>query len=161
MNIRRVEEFLLHEAHLLDDRQFEAWMALFTDDGFYWAPASLDQADPLNAVSLIYDDRAAMRTRILRLRHPRIHAQTPPSRTVRLVANAFIEEQADDGSACAVRSKFIIYEYRPSIPEALERVFAGTYRHHLVVDGDGFKIASKTALLANCDARLGAFAIYF
>ncbi len=161
MNIRRVEEFLLHEAHLLDDRQFEAWMALFTDDGFYWAPASLDQADPLNAVSLIYDDRAAMRTRILRLRHPRIHAQTPPSRTVRLVANAFIEDQADDGSACTVRAKFIMYEYRPSIPDALERVFAGTYRHRLMADGDGFKIASKTALLANCDARLGAFAIYF
>jgi benzoate/toluate 1,2-dioxygenase beta subunit len=161
MNIRGIEEFLLHEAHLLDDRRFEAWMALFTDDGFYWAPASLDQADPLNSVSLIYDDCAAMRTRILRLRHPRIHVQTPPSRTVRLVANAFIEEQTADGSACTVRSKFIIYEYRPSIPEALERVFAGTYRHRLVADGDGFKIAWKKALLANCDARLGAFAIYF
>ena len=160
-DIRRIEEFLLHEAHLLDDRRFEEWMELFTAEGFYWAPASLEQTDPLNVVSLIYDDREAMQTRIRRLRHPRIHSQTPPSRTARLVANACVEEATDDGSACTVRSKFIIYEYRPSIPEALERVFGGTYRHRLVVEPHGFRIVWKKALLANCDARLGAFAIYF
>jgi 3-phenylpropionate/cinnamic acid dioxygenase small subunit len=161
MDIRRIEEFLLHEAHLLDDRRFEEWMDLFAEDGFYWAPASIDQADPLNSVSLVYDDREAMRTRVLRLRHPRIHVQTPPSRTARLVTNAFVEEREADGESCVVRSKFIIYEYRPSIPEALERVFGGTYRHRLVAEGTGFKIAWKMALLANCDARLGAFAVYF
>ncbi len=160
-DIRPIEEFLLHEAHLLDDRRFEEWMELFTPDGYYWAPASLDQPDPLNSVSLIYDDRAAMETRIRRLRHPRIHSQTPPSRTARLVANAVIEAAEPDGSACVVRSKFIIYEYRPSIPEALERVFGGTYRHRLVAAPQGFRIAWKKAILANCDARLGAFAIYF
>jgi 3-phenylpropionate/cinnamic acid dioxygenase small subunit len=161
LDIRAVEDFLLHEAHLLDDRRFEEWMALFTADGFYWAPASLGQADPLNEVSLIYDDRAAMETRIRRLRHPRIHSQTPPSRTARLVANAFIEDASAEGGALTVRSKFIIYEYRPSIPEALERVFGGTYRHRLVTADGSFKIAWKKAMLANCDARLGPFAIYF
>lgn len=161
MDIRPIENFLLHEAHLLDDRRFEEWMELFTPDGFYWAPASPDQADPLNAVSLIYDDREAMATRITRLRHPRIHVQTPPSRTARLVTNAFVEECAGDGASLVVRSKFLVYEYRPSIPEALERVFGGTYRHRLVAAGEGFKIAWKKALLANCDARHAALAIYF
>ena len=158
-DIRGIEAFLLHEAHLLDDRRFEEWMALFTAVGYYWAPASLEQEDPRNAVSLIYDDRAARETRIRRLRHPRIHSQTPPSRTARLVTNACIEEA--DGTACVVRSKFILYEYRPSIPDALERVFGGTYRHRLVAGPDGLRIAWKKAMLANCDARLGAFAIYF
>ena len=156
-----IEDFLVHEAHLLDDRRFEEWMALFTADGFYWAPARPDQPDPLNEVSLIYDDRAAMETRILRLRHPRIHSQTPPSRTARIVANAVVEETAADGQACVVRSTFMLYEYRPSIPEAMERVFAGTYRHRLIAEAGGLKIAWKKAMLANCDARLGPFAIYF
>lgn len=159
-DIRPIEAFLVHEAHLLDDRRFEDWMELFAEDGVYWAPASVDQKDPYDAVSLIYDDRAAMAIRIKRLRHPRIHVQTPPSRTTRVVANAFIEDTTDDG-ACLVRSKFILYEYRPSLPDALERVFAGTYHHRLISSGDGFKIASKKAVLANCDARLSAFAIYF
>ena len=161
MERRDIEDFLGHEAHLLDDRRFEEWMALFVEDGFYWAPARPDQADPLNEVSLIYDDRAAMETRILRLRHPRIHSQTPPTRTARLVGNAAIEEESDGGRACVVRSKFILYEYRPSIPEAMERVFGGTYRHRLVAEEGGIRIAWKKALLANCDARLGPFAIYF
>ncbi len=161
MDKREVEDFLVHEADLLDDRRFEEWMGLFTEDGFYWAPARLDQADPLNEVSLVYDDRAAMATRILRLRHPRIHSQTPPSRTARIVANAAIEEESEGGRACVVRSKFILYEYRPSIPDALERVFGGTYRHRLVADAGTIRIAWKKALLANCDARLGPFAIYF
>ena len=38
------ERFLIHEARLLDDRRFRDWMALFTEDGSYWVPASVGQA---------------------------------------------------------------------------------------------------------------------
>lgn len=161
IDLRQVEAFLVEEANLLDDRRFEEWMDLFTADGHYWAPATPDQPDPLTAVSLIYDDKEAMATRIRRLRHPRIHVQTPPSRTARIVGSVCIEEISDDGDECLVRSKFMLYEYRPSIPEALERVLGGTYRHRLVRDGRSFKIASKKVLLANCDARFSPIAIYF
>lgn len=160
-DLGEIERFLADEAHLLDSRQFEAWMALFTEDGHYWAPADPDQPDPLNHVSLIYDDREAMETRIRRLRHPRIHSQSPPTRTARIVANPVIEETEEDGRACRVRSKFLIYEYRPSIPEAQQRVLGGTYWHRLVRGDGGLRIASKKALLANCDARLSPFFVYF
>jgi benzoate/toluate 1,2-dioxygenase beta subunit len=160
-DIREIEAFLLQEAHLLDERRFEEWMALFTEDGFYWAPARSDQEDPLNSVSLIFDDREAMATRIRRLRHPRIHVQTPPSRTARIVANVFVESASPERAECVVRSKFLIYEDRPSLPEALERIFAGTYHHRLLRRGSGFRIASKKATLANCDAALGPIAVYF
>ena len=43
----RIELFLLHEARLLDQRRFEEWMELFTEDGYYWAPARPDQPAPL------------------------------------------------------------------------------------------------------------------
>ncbi len=160
-DIRNVESFLMQEAHLLDDRRFEEWMELFTDDGFYWAPSTPDQKDPLSTVSLIYDNREAMRTRIGRLRHPRIHSQIPHSRTARIVANSYFEEISEDGRKCLVRSKFIIYEYRPSIPEAQARIIAGTYYHRLISYGDAFKIAWKKAILANCDATFASIAIYF
>ncbi len=160
-DLRAIEAFLLHEAHLLDERRFEEWMELFTEDGFYWAPASLDQKDPYDSVSLIFDDRDAMATRIRRLRHPRIHVQTPPSRTARIVANAVIEEERQDRGECVVRSKFLLYEYRPSLPEALERVFGGTYRHCLSRRDGGFRILWKKALLANCDAAMAPIAVYF
>ncbi|NKB22110.1 MAG: aromatic-ring-hydroxylating dioxygenase subunit beta, partial [Alphaproteobacteria bacterium] len=75
------EVFLIHEGRLLDDREFEAWMELFTEDGLYWVPSTQGQPDPYNQASLFFDDRTLMKTRIERLRHPRIHIQTPPSRT--------------------------------------------------------------------------------
>ncbi|HVB82478.1 MAG TPA: aromatic-ring-hydroxylating dioxygenase subunit beta [Candidatus Binataceae bacterium] len=161
VDLRHIEQFLADEAHLLDERHFEEWMELFTEDGFYWAPASIDQRDWSNAVSLIYDDRDAMRTRIARLRHPEIHSQIPHSRTARVVANPRIEEISDDGRQYLVRSKFIFYEFRPSIPEALERMFGGTYYHRLIDVGESFKIAWKKAVLANCEANFVPIAIYF
>ena len=72
------EQFLIHEARLLDDRRFRDWMALFTEDGSYWVPASVGQATPFGRTSLFYDDLELMRTRIDRLEHPLIHVQTPP-----------------------------------------------------------------------------------
>ena len=46
------EEFLIHEARLLDERRFREWMELFTEDGTYWVPAVPDQASPLDQASL-------------------------------------------------------------------------------------------------------------
>ena len=159
--LRLIETFLIHESHLLDSRRFEYWMALFTDDGYYWAPSTPDQEDPLNHVSLIYDDRKAMEARVRRLRHPRIHAQNPHTRTSRIVANPFIEDFDRETGQCTVRSKFVIYEYRPSVPEAQERVFGGTYWHRLIDVENGPWILWKKAVLANCDARLSPFFVYF
>ncbi len=36
--VREIEEVLYHEADLLDDRQFEAWLDMLTDDIRYWMP---------------------------------------------------------------------------------------------------------------------------
>src|SRR5437764_173630 len=91
------EQFLIHEARLLDERRFREWMALFTEDGTYWVPAAPDQESPDNHVSLFYDDHQLMKTRIDRLEHPLIHVQTPPSRTVHLVSNVSVEPDATPG----------------------------------------------------------------
>ena len=83
VDARAIEAFLIHEARLLDERRFEEWMDLFSADGYYWAPARPDQADPWGEVSLIFDDREIMKNRIQRLRHPKVYAQLPHSRAVR------------------------------------------------------------------------------
>ena len=86
-----LEQFILREARLLDERRFREWMDLFADDGTYWVPAVPDQQSPFDQASLFYDDRELMQTRIERLAHPRIHVQTPPSRTAHLVGNAVVD----------------------------------------------------------------------
>ena len=36
--LREVEQFLYHEARLLDERRFHDWIELFTEDVHYWMP---------------------------------------------------------------------------------------------------------------------------
>ncbi|HEY6993707.1 MAG TPA: aromatic-ring-hydroxylating dioxygenase subunit beta, partial [Xanthobacteraceae bacterium] len=107
-----IEAFLIHEARLLDERRFREWMELFAEDGTYWLPAAPDQESPLDQASLFYDDRELMRTRVERLEHPRIHVQTPPSRTAHLVGNMIIEQADEARGEVLVGSTVIMVEYR-------------------------------------------------
>jgi 3-phenylpropionate/cinnamic acid dioxygenase small subunit len=140
------EQFLIHEARLLDEARFDEWLALFTADAWYWVPAEPSQASPRDTISLIYDDRRLLETRVRRLASPRIYSQEPRSRTSRIIANVTIEEA--EGTACIVRSKFQLLEYR----RETQRSFGGTCFHRLVRGGNGIQIAWKRVDLVNCDA---------
>jgi 3-phenylpropionate/cinnamic acid dioxygenase small subunit len=140
-----VQAFLTHEAALLDDRRFEDWRELFDDDGYYWVPLRPDQESPEDEASLFYDTREVMSTRFERLRHPRIHAQTPPHRTCHLIGNVAIAES--DVDECTVRSSLVMVDYRLRV----QRLFAGKVRHRLRSRGGRLRIAWKRVDLINCD----------
>ncbi len=142
------EQFLVHEARLLDEARFDEWLNLFTPDAWYWVPSEPNQTSPRDTVSLIYDDRRLLETRVRRLASPRIYSQEPRSRTSRIVANVTLEDVATDGSAATVRSKFQLLEYR----REAQRIFGGTCFHRLVQSGRGMQIAWKRVDLVNCDA---------
>jgi len=175
------EAFLFEEARLLDERRFREWMALFAEDGTYWVPARVDQESPFAEVSLFYDDRDLMKTRIDRLEHPRIHVQTPPSRTAHLIGNVMIDHApaasaegaapgtttggaaggaggAGGGAADAeyiVSSTVIMVEYR----DDNQRIFAGRQIHRLRRGPDGFRIVQKRVNLVNCEGPFEAMAV--
>lgn len=153
--VRRVEEFLFHEARLLDDREFEAWMALFADDGIYWIPATSGQTDPLGEVSIAYEDRQLIDVRVRRLRHPDNFADQPQARTSRVIGNVMVDE--GEGGMVIARSNFTLTE----IQNDQQRWFAGSYVHQLVPDGERFRISEKRVNLLNCDAPMGGIVIPF
>src|SRR5215475_4512569 len=150
LDVAACEQFLIHEARLLDEGRFDEWLALFTADAWYWVPSQPDQKSPRDTISLIYDDRRLLETRVRRLSSPRIYSQEPRSRTSRIVANVTIEDMAADGQACTVRSKFQLLEYRRNT----QTPYAGTSLHRLVRVADGIRIAWKRIELVNCDAAL-------
>ena len=149
------EEFLIHEAALLDARRFRDWMALFAEDGTYWVPAAPNQESPFDQASLFYDDRELMKTRVERLEHPRIHVQTPPSRTAHLVGNVIVEQADEAKGEYVIGSTVIMVEYR----DDTQRIFAGRQHHRLRRNGDGFRIVQKRVDLINCDAAFEAMAV--
>src|SRR6266446_6681742 len=155
LDLNRCERFLLHEARLLDEGKFDDWLALFTPDGWYWVPSQPDQDNPHDTVSLIYDDRRLLETRVRRLASPRIYSQEPRSRTSRIVSNVSIED--GDNNGCTVRSKFLMMEYG----RETQRPFART-AFHLLLQTDGLMlIASKRVDLLNCDAPLDGIVVPF
>ena len=155
LDLDHCEQFLLHEARLLDEGRFNEWLALFTPQAWYWVPSQPDQADPIETVSLIYDDRRLLETRVRRLASPRMYSQEPRSRTSRIVANVTIETSERD--SCTTRSKFVMIEYRRD----QQRLFGGTARHGLVRAASGVMIAWKRVDLVNCDAPLDGITIPF
>jgi benzoate/toluate 1,2-dioxygenase beta subunit len=155
LDIHHCEQFLLHEARLLDEGKFDDWLGLFTLDAWYWVPSEPDQADPIETVSLIYDDRRLLETRVRRLASPRMYSQEPRSRTSRIVGNITIEDSARN--FCTVRSKFIMIEYR----REQQRIFGGTAVHRLTLSGGRIRIAWKRVNLVNCDAPLDGITIPF
>ena len=148
-------DFLVHEARLLDEAKFDDWLALFTPDAQYWVPSEPDQQSPHDTVSLIYDDRRLLETRVRRLASPRIYSQEPRSRTSRIVANVTLED-AQAGFA-VVRSKLMMVEFRRNE----QRLFAGTCLHRLVRQGDAVRIRMKRVDLLNCDAPLDGLVVPF
>lgn len=154
---RAIERFLIAEVALLDERRFEDWRELFAEDGHYWVPLRPGQLSPDGESSLFYDDRKIMATRFERLRHPNIHAQTPPHRTCHIVGNVVVERVDETAGECWVTSNMIMTDYR----QRVSRVFSGRVRHHLRRDGDGWKIVLKRVDLINCDDVLELVAVPF
>lgn len=139
------EDLLFAEARLLDELRYEDWLAMLTPEVIYRVPCNGDGGAPAKEVSIIYDDFARLSDRIERLTSGLAHAQSPPSKTRRLISNVQVEELTDD--AATVVSAFLLYELR----HGRERIFAGRYEHRLSFAQGRWKIAAKKAVLANND----------
>jgi p-cumate 2,3-dioxygenase beta subunit len=138
-----VEDFLYHEAALLDAWQLEAWLALCTPDVTYRVPsAEARDANPQEALYLVADDAARVRGRVARLLDPQAHAEFPHSRTRRLISNVRIV--ARDGNVLEVEANFAVHRFRRGDDV---RTYVGCYRYRLRVTDEGLRIAAREAIL--------------
>lgn len=153
----RVSQFLFHEARLLDERRWQEWAELFLPEGTYWAPASPDQPDPVNHVSLIYENELLRKVRIARFESPVAHSLQPFPRTAHLVANVMIDQHDAAAGEIAVTSRFLMIEYRRDA----QRFYGGAYSHRLVEQEGGLRIREKKADLVNCEGPLESSSVWF
>lgn len=138
-----VEDFLFHEAALLDAWKLDEWLTLLTEDARYEVPSNdRPDADPANTLFTIADDIRRIRARVTRLKDKNAHAEYPPSRTRRMISNVRIVERS--GAELAVEANFIVYRFRR---EERIREYVGRYRYRLRVADGGFKIAKREAIL--------------
>jgi 3-phenylpropionate/cinnamic acid dioxygenase small subunit len=148
------EQFLYHEARLLDTGQLEAWLALFTEDATYWVPLEREQKDPYETSSIIHDDYTLLDLRVKQARHPRAHARQPLARTVHQVGNVMVE---DMGAELRVNSTLQLIEFR----NEKQRVYGALVEHRLRKADGSYKIAHKRVDLVNSEGELDGIAILF
>ena len=142
-----VEQFLYKQAEILDDRRWDEWLNLFTEDGRYWMPVTKDQETGDGVPNIFYEDINLMKVRVRRVTHPRAHSQTPPNTTSHVVSNVIIEDVDNKTGDVVVRSKFYASEFRNDNL----RHFAGDYKHHLKKTGDGYRIQLQRVDLVGGD----------
>ena len=136
-----VEDFLYHEAALLDAWRLDDWLTLLAEDATYRVPSNdRPQSDPKSALFLIADDIRRIRARVARLKDPHAHAEYPPSRTRRLISNVRIVER----HPLTVEANFIISRFRAN---ENVRQYVGHYRYTLEAQGGSLKIKTREAIL--------------
>jgi len=148
-----IEDFLFHEAALLDEWRLDEWLALLTEDAKYRVPSNDAPAgDPADTLFLIADDIQRIRGRVARLKDPHAHAEFPHSRTRRLVTNVRVSPLGD--SEIEVHANFAVYRMRRG---GNESVYVGRYRYLLRRVGGELRIAMREAILDSEElGRLGA-----
>lgn len=152
-----VEQFLTHEARLLDHGQWREWQKLFAPDSLYWIPASIEPYDPTLHISIAYDDPVLLADRIGRLESGEAHAQEPPSRTLHQISNVSVTANNDgDGDGLTVLSNQVIFEFKPNAQRRMGpiNVFPGECEHRLVGKPGEWKIRSKKLTLLNADGTI-------
>lgn len=138
-----VQNFLFHEAALLDEWRLNEWEKLLTEDAAYYVPPN-DQpdGDHRNTLFTIADDRERIRQRVIRILDPNCHAEFPHSRTRRMINN--IRILAHEGDEITVAANFVCYRFRRH-----ERVreYVGAYQYRLKCVADSFLIRERRVII--------------
>lgn len=119
-----IEELLYREAELLDERRYEDWLDLFTEDTHYWMPMrrNVPAEEPAREftregvdVNWFDEGKDTLTRRVKQIRTGVHWAEQPPSRICHMVSNVQILGAPADGVAPAevpVKSRFLIYRNR-------------------------------------------------
>ncbi len=148
-----IEDFLWHEADLLDEFRYEEWLDLLTDDVSYWMPIrenvpsremETEMASTEGpATSWYTDDKATLVARVGSIR-TRVHwADEPFSRITHMISNIRILGK-NGPDEIKVKCRFLFYRNRHQDEQS---TFIGKRIDTLRRTGDGWKIAKREIYL--------------
>lgn len=113
---REVEQFLYREARLADENDYDGWEALWTDDAIYWVPVDGEGDHPRATVSIIFDNRNRISTRMKQVKTGKRYAQAPPSNLRRIIGNVELvggRANPDGGVDLEISANVLAFESRP------------------------------------------------
>ena len=123
---QEIEDVLYWEAELLDERRYEEWLDLFTEDARYWMPMrrNVPADEPEREftregidVNWFDEGKDTLARRVKQIRTGVHWAEQPPSRICHMVSNVqILEARADEAGEAptevTVKSRFLLYRNR-------------------------------------------------
>jgi len=121
---RELENFLYAEADLLDNRRYEEWLDILSDDIRYWMPLrrnfkfgqeSQENSRELEDLAWFDENKTTLRLRVKQIMTGIHWAEEPPSRISHFVTNVRIVEANPSvarPSEVKLSSRFLVYRNR-------------------------------------------------
>lgn len=162
MSLKEIEAFLKHEAELIDDRKFDEWLQLMTDDIVYQVPIRTTRDEREEEFTDTYhvdDNRFRLEKRVERLKTEYAWAEQPPSRTRHFVSNVRLTDthDADDHQEYRVKSNLMLYVTRGDKPDPV--VLSGE-RHDRIHHNGDLRLAERVVLLDNTTLPLDRISVF-
>jgi benzoate/toluate 1,2-dioxygenase subunit beta len=153
VTLPEAEAFLYREARLADTHDFDSWEALWTDDAIYWVPAGGDSAeDPSTNVSVLFDNRSRIGTRVRQWKSGKRHSQNPKSSVCRVMSN--VELLGEHEGDTVVGATALVVESR----DAGTTMWAGRYEYRLRRVDDDVRMSFKKVTLVDREHPLRTLA---
>lgn len=143
-------ELIWHEAALLDAKDYQAWDALWTDEGRYVIPIDPDTDDFDGSLNMVNDDTRMRRMRIERLTSGYSMSALAAARTVRTVSRFTVEDRSED--SVKVRSAQILVGFKRDDQQTL----AADVTHRIRYTESGPRLDLKVIRLVNSQAAVNA-----
>ena len=121
--MREIEDFFYLEADLLDERNYDAWLDLLTDNIVYWMPmrknVSFEDQDKEttaeNDIAWFHDDKITLTKRVRQIQTGVHWADEPISRISHLVTNIRLSTPIinfEENNELTTNCRFIVYRNR-------------------------------------------------
>lgn len=151
--INELEQFLYREAALIDERRYDEWLALMTDDVAYWIPNYSELGERRDVGVVAYERLSGLQARVARANHSRSPMQLPVARTRQFVTNVIVDERTSD--TATVTSNLLVYISH----DGRSYNHAGKMVHRLRRIDGSWRIAEKKISLIDNDQPLSPLPI--
>ena len=121
--IREIEDFLYAEADLLDERDYDPWLDLFTEDVVYWMPMRKNvsfenrekETTAEDDLAWFHDDKETLIKRVRQIQTGIHWADEPISRVSHLITNIRLVDPVKslaESETVTTKCRFIVYRNR-------------------------------------------------
>ncbi|MEC7490937.1 MAG: 3-phenylpropionate/cinnamic acid dioxygenase subunit beta [Pseudomonadota bacterium] len=121
--IREIEDFFYAEADLLDERDYDPWLDLLTEDVVYWMPMRKNvsfenrqkETTAEDDLAWFHDDKETLIKRVRQIQTGIHWADEPISRVSHLITNIRLADPVKslaEGETVTTKCRFIVYRNR-------------------------------------------------